>query len=273
MPAPVKEERQSGGSLEKEELTEKKYWDSRWEKVKLPTELTDENAGNVTKELIQVINRYLPEKEGLSILEIGGAPGQWLAYFAKKYRYTIHALDYSKIGCEKIRENFDLLDLDATIYNRDIFSDDLSDLPRFDVVYSLGFIEHFSDLDLVVERHLALLKDGGILMLGVPNFLGISEPVLRRLAPHTISMHNLLTMDIDNWRPFEEKYHLDVLFRDYTGGFEAGNFRRCEERTITNLAIRFFFKLVRISFGRIRSLRRFNSRYWSAYLLGIYVKK
>lgn len=259
--------------MEKEELTEKEYWDGRWEKVKLPAEVTDENARNVTKELIPVINRYMPGKEGLGILEIGGAPGHWLAYFAKKYRYTIHALDYSKVGCEKMLENFDLLDLDATIYNRDILSDDLSDLPRFDIVYSLGFIEHFSDLDLVVERHLALLKDGGILMLGVPNFLGISELVLRKLAPRTLSMHNLLTMDIANWRPFEEKYRLKALFRDYAGGFEPGNFRRCEDRTITNLAIRYFFKLLRISFGRIRYFRRFNSRYWSAYLLGIYQKK
>ena len=259
--------------MEKEELTEKEYWDGRWGKVKLPSELTDENAGNVTKELIPIINRHIPEKEGLGILEIGGAPGQWLAYFAKKYRYRIHALDYSKVGCEKMRENFDLLNLDATIYNRDILSDDLSDLPRFDIVYSLGFIEHFSDLDLVVERHLALLKDGGILILGVPNFLGISEPVLRRLAPRTLSMHNLLTMDMANWGLFEKKYQLKTLFRDYAGGFEPGNFRRCEERTIKNLAIRYFFKLVRISFGRIRYFRRFNSKYWSAYLLGIYQKK
>lgn len=256
-----------------EELTEKEYWDSCWEKVKLPTELTDKNARNVSKELLQIINRYMPEKKGLGILEIGGAPGQWLAYFAKKYRYSIHALDYSKIGCEKLKENFALLNLDATIYNCDLIKDNLSDLPRFDIVYSLGFIEHFNDLELVVDRHLALLKDGGILMLGVPNFLGINELVLKRLAPRTLSMHNLLTMDIARWESFEEKFQLDTLFRDYTGGFEPGNFRRCEDRTITNLAIRFFFKLVRISFGRIRYLRRFNSKHWSAYLLGIYFKK
>ena len=259
--------------MEKEELTEKEYWDGCWGKVKLPSELTDENAGNVTRELIPIINRHIPENEDLGILEIGGAPGQWLAYFAKKYRYRIHALDYSKVGCEKMRENFDLLNLDATIYSRDILSDDLSDLPRFDIVYSLGFIEHFSDLNLVVERHLALLKDGGILMLGVPNFLGISRLVLKRLAPQTLSRHNLLNMDINNWRPCEERFRLEVLFRDYAGGFEPGNFRRCEDRTIPNLAIRLIFKLFRISFGRIRYLRQFNSKYWSAYLLGIYVKK
>ena len=259
--------------METEELTEKEYWDGRWEKVKLPTELTEENAGIVTKEMLQIIKRYLPGKDGLDILEIGGAPGHWLAYFAKKYHYRIHALDYSKVGCEKLLENFGLLNLDATIYSRDILSDDLSDLPRFDIVYSLGFIEHFSDLDLVVERHLALLKDGGILMLGVPNFLGISRLVLKRLAPQTLSRHNLLNMDINNWRPCEERFRLEVLFRDYAGGFEPGNFRRCEDRTIPNLAMRLIFKLLRISFGRIRYLRRFNSKYWSAYLLGIYVKK
>lgn len=259
--------------MERGALTEREYWDGRWEKVALPVELTDNNAGNVSKELIKIISTHLPEKKGLTILEIGGAPGQWLAYFAKKYHYTVHAIDYSTMGCEKMRKNFSLLGLPVTIYQRNIVTDDLSDLPRFDIVYSLGFIEHFSDLNYIVERHLDLLKEEGILMLGVPNFRGINQLVLNKLAPRMLAMHNLLTMDISAWRSFEEKYRLKPLFRGYLGGFEAGNFRRCENRTITNLAIRFFFKLVRMSFGRLRYFRRFNSEYWSAYLLGVYVKK
>ena len=41
-------------------------------------------------------------------------------------------------------------------------------------------------------------------MLGVPNYRGISQVVLKRLAPQKLSMHNLETMDIKNWESFEK---------------------------------------------------------------------
>jgi len=42
----------------------------------------------------------------------------------------------------------------------------------------LGFIEHFDEPVGVVVRHLDLLKPGGILLLGVPNYGGIYRKVL-----------------------------------------------------------------------------------------------
>lgn len=254
-------------------LSEKEYWENHWEKVRLPVEITRETSNLLTGEIIRIFDAFLPRREGLSIMEIGGAPGQFLAFFAKTFRYSIHALDYSGTGCRKAEENFEKLNLAATIYNRDILRDDLSDLPRFDIVYSFGFIEHFPDLDTVVAKHLDLLKDEGILMLGVPNYSGVSRLVLKRLAPNMLSMHNLDAMDVRKWGTFERKYNLKPLYRGYIGGFEPRYYRRCEKRTPGNLAIRLFFKLVRISCtDRLRFLRRFNSPSWSAYLLGIYRK-
>jgi SAM-dependent methyltransferase len=223
-------------------------------------------------ELIKIFDTYLPQQTGLTALEIGGAPGQFLAYFTKQFGYLPHAIDYSTIGCEKMREAFGVVNLDVTIYHRDIFSD-LSDLPRFDIVFSMGFIEHFSDLDSIVGKHLELLKKQGILLLGVPNYRGISQVVLKRLAPQKLSMHNLETMDIKRWGSFEKKHGLETIFKAYIGGFNPGMYRRCENRTLKNQLIRFFFKSVRVLItDRLSFLRRFNSIYWSAYLLGIYRK-
>jgi SAM-dependent methyltransferase len=203
---------------------------------------------------------------------IGGAPGQLLVYFAKEFGYSAHAIDYSTIGCGKMREAFEIANLDVTLYNRDIFSD-LSDLPRFDIVFSMGFIEHFSDLDSIVEKHIELLKKQGILLLGVPNYRGISHVVLKRLAPRKLSMHNLETMEIKNWESFEKKHGLRTIFKAYIGGFHPGMYRRCENRTFINQLIRFFFKCVRVLItDRLAFLRRFNSIYWSAYVVGIYRK-
>jgi len=253
-------------------LTDKEYWENRWKKVKEPKEIRRETRHAVNKELIEIFDAYLPHKTGLTILEIGGAPGQFLAYFAREFGYLPHAIDYSTIGCEKMQQAFEIANLDVTIYNRDIFSD-LTDLPSFDIVFSMGFIEHFSDLDSIVGKHVELLKKQGILLLGVPNYRGISQVVLKRLAPQKLSMHNLEAMDIRNWESFEKKHGLETIFKAYIGGFNPGMYRRCENRTLINQLIRFFFKCVRVLItDRLAFLRSFNSTYWSAYVLGIYRK-
>lgn len=258
--------------MENNKLTSKEYWDESWERVKLPAEIREEEANPLTLELIKIFNEYLPRNPGLTMLEIGGAPGQFLAYFSKKFGYVPYALDYSDTGCQKLRDNFKLLNLDVHVFQRDFF-DGLSDLPQFDIVFSSGFVEHFDDLDEVVGRHLQLLKKDGLLILGVPNFTGINKIVLSRLAPKLLSMHNLNNMKQENWEKFEKKYNLEVIYRKYIGGFEPRNYRRCEIKSLKNKTIRFIFKPIRIFItDKIPFLRRFNSPLWSAYLLGIYRK-
>jgi 2-polyprenyl-3-methyl-5-hydroxy-6-metoxy-1,4-benzoquinol methylase len=253
-------------------LTEQAHWEKRWDRIKAPKEIRRDTKHQVNKELLKILDRYLPQTKELAVLEIGGAPGQFLVYFAKQFGYSPYAIDYSTIGCEKIRQAFEIANLDVTIYNRDIFKD-LSDLPRFDIVFSMGFIEHFSDLDSIVGKHVELLKKQGILLLGVPNYRGISRAVLKRLAPQNFSMHNLEAMDIKNWESFEKKQGLQTIFKSYIGGFNPGMYRRCENRTLINQLIRFFFKCVRVLItDRLTFLRSFNSIYWSAYVLGIYRK-
>ncbi len=258
--------------MEGKELTGKEYWDSRWGRVKLPVEVQEENAQRVIKEILDKIRNVLPKQKNISLLEIGGAPGPWLAYFRKKYQYNVAAIDFSDIGCEKIRENFVLLDLPVNIYNKNLLTDNLSDLPRFDIVCSFGFIEHFIDLNVVIQKHVELLKDNGLLLLGVPNFSGISHWVLKKTSPGIFSTHNIQAMDIDNWRIIEENYGLKPLFKGYIGGFDLRHCRRCANRTLLNRLIRLFFKLFTRLADRIGFLKRYNSRYWSPYLFAVYKK-
>ncbi len=258
--------------MEINKLTTKEHWDENWERIKLPAEIRKEEASPLTLELIKIFEKFLPRQPGLTILEIGGAPGQFLAYFSREFGCIPYALDYSDAGCQKLRENFKLLNLDVHVIQRDFF-EDLSDLPKFDIVFSSGFIEHFIDLEDVVKRHLNLLKKDGILVLGVPNFKGINRVILKQLAPKLLSMHNLNNMDYKNWESFETNLGLKTVFRNYIGGFEPRNYRRCEVKNLKNKIIRFVFKPVRIFItDRFLFLRRFNSRLWSAYLLGIYRK-
>lgn len=254
--------------MEKEQLTQKEFWDDVWSKIRLPLIIEPTANDPVTKEILRIFKDFLP-KDKLSAVEIGGAPGQFIAYLCKYHGYEASVIEYSKIGCQKTTENFDLLGLNVNIYNRD-FLGDLSDLPRFDLVFSMGFVEHFNELDDIFRRHIKLLNKGGILVLGVPNFGGINQKVLAQTAPKMLSMHNIEAMDIKRWNVIESLYGLTPLFKGYIGGFEPKTLKRCENRTLKNLSIRYFFKILHYLMSPFPFLRKYNSPAWSAYLLGVY---
>jgi SAM-dependent methyltransferase len=260
--------------MHEDRLTDQGYWDSYWRDLRLPQEIVRGQPGSYASQILDVFERHLGKGSGRSALEIGGAPGQYLAYVAKTREYSISCLDYSDIGCEKTRENLRLLGLAATVYEGDLFSDAM-DLPYFDVVYSLGLIEHFSDLTGIVERHLRFLRPGGLLLLGCPNLTGINYLFLRSLAPGLLARHNLETMKATRWREFELRFGLAVLFKGYVGGFEAQVLDRSEVDTRHN---RILLRIVRVLRrlqndypNRLRWLRG-NSRLTSAYLMGVYRK-
>ena len=249
-------------------LTKQIHWEKCWNKINLPAEIKKTKRNSFRNEILKIFERFLPKDNNLSILEIGGAPGQYLAYFAKKFHYKIYSLDYSVIGCEKTKENFDRLNLKAVVYQKDLFSDNFSNLPLFDIVYSLGFIEHFSDLELVIEKHLQLLKPGGILLIGAPNFLGINHWLLKKLNPELLSTHNLSCMNIRKWETFEKCFNLEVIFKGYIGGFEPRLFIPKNNRVM----FYFLAGIGRIADYIIRPLGVLNSKYWNGYAIGIYKK-
>jgi SAM-dependent methyltransferase len=256
--------------MENSKLTDKEFWDAYWEKYQLPLEMQKSRQNPFLNKLLEVFDRYLPDDKNLSILEIGGSPGQYLAYIQKIRGYQLNCLDYSRTGCEKTRENFLLLGLEGNVYEADLFAENLN-LPRFDIVYSLGFIEHFSDTSQVIEKHLRLLKPKGLLILGAPNFLGINHFFLKRLAPELLSKHNLNVMNIENWKEFEEKFNLHPIFKGYVGGFHPSTFNRQENKTILNLFLLGIARFMVFIFKKhFTFLRKFNSRLYSGYLFGFY---
>jgi SAM-dependent methyltransferase len=254
-------------------LTDIDFWDSYWEKYQLPLEVRKGKQSPFISELLKIFDRYLPRDENLSILEIGGSPGQYLAYIYKTQGYQLNCLDYSKIGCEKTRENLNLLGLEGNVYECDLFAESLN-LPKFDIVFSLGFIEHFSNSTQVIEKHLQLLKFGGLLILGIPNFLGINHFFLKRLAPDLLSKHNLKTMDLQNWQEFEREFSLQPIFTGYVGGFHPSTFNRIENKTPVNLILLGVAKFLVFIFKKhFTFLRKFNSKWFSGYLMGFYRRK
>ena len=251
-------------------LTDQAYWDDYWKHLSLPREYRRHAKGFYLNAILDVFDRHLPNDANLSIAEVGGAPGQYLAYMHKHFGYRVACVDYSATGCQKTAENFLLLGVKGEVIQADIFAGDPIE-PRFDIVYSLGLIEHFADRTSVVERHLRLLKPGGYLVLGVPNFQGVNGWFMRALAPAVYAAHHIDAMDLNGWRVFEERLDLRTLFKGYVGGFEPRIFRRREERRLGNL-VPFILAtaLDRVLHRHLGFLRRFNSPLLSGYAMAVY---
>jgi SAM-dependent methyltransferase len=246
------------------------FWDDYWTTLSLPREVRKGTSAMVDF-ITGVFDEYLPPGEGRTAIELGGAPGQYAAYLNRVLGYEPYVLDRSRVGCEKTRENFRLLGIPGTVFQGDLFDTPTSP-SRFDVVYSLGLIEHFDDLTEGIRAHVRLAKPNGIVVVGAPNFAGIYRPLFKRLAPRALTTVNPMTMDISTWSEFEDQLGLEPLFRDYIGGFEPRQLSVIESTRLRDRALLgALHRLRHVTESRAgRRLRRWNAPAWSAYLLGVY---
>lgn len=64
-------------------LTDELFWPAYWQNLKLPVAADEAKARPYEREILKVLKRFGPKHAGSRIVEIGGAPGGYLAYFAR----------------------------------------------------------------------------------------------------------------------------------------------------------------------------------------------
>ena len=169
-----------------------------------------------------ILDHHLPREKGLRVLEIGSAPGFNLLKFHKMFGYEPYGIEYTQNGVELNRRLFRERGIDPTqVIQGDFLSDEVR-RPlegRFDIVTSFGFVEHFSDVRTIVEKHLQLLKSGGLLVVGIPNIAGANDLLTRFFHRDVLSLHNLSIMDETSFRSLFERPELKTRFCGYFGAF------------------------------------------------------
>lgn len=249
-------------------LTDADFWDEHWNGTRLPVEIAYDTSTPYRKAILRVLDRWTHAAPGRRTLEVGGAPGGYLAYLARKHAIDSHSLDISKVGCDKLRENFRLLDLAVTVHHGDLLSPPPDLRGRFDVVYSLGLIEHFRDPREILARHLDLAHEGGVVIVGFPNLGGVNRAFIRALNPELLTWHELSTMDLRHWAKIDEGLPADLLFRDYVGGWEPRLYVKPGGRRFVNGALSRLARAV----DRLAPDRVANSWRWSGYAIAVYRK-
>jgi SAM-dependent methyltransferase len=169
-----------------------------------------------------IMPRVLPDIRGAHCVEIGSAPGEFIADFSKRYGCVPYGVEYSAVGVEVNRKVFEQNGFAPdNVIHTDFFSDEFLERYRnhFDGVLSRGFIEHFEDVKPVIDRHLDILKPGGFLIISVPNLRGFNYFLSRFFDEGSIPRHNLRIMSKNGYRALFHRADLQTLFCDYYGTF------------------------------------------------------
>jgi SAM-dependent methyltransferase len=249
-------------------FTDPAWWDEYWAGLELPATV-DRRDGPVVAAIMDVFDRFVAP--GGEALEIGGSSGRYLVHLYRARGTRPIVLESSPVGHAAAQRNFELLEVPGRAVLGDMFDESL-ELPPADVVLSLGLIEHFDDPEAVGRAHAARLKPGGTMIIGAPNLGGVNGPLFRRLSPSIFETHDARSADPRSWEAFERALDLDVLYKEYVGGFDPEMFWRLESRRKLDwLLVMSFRQLGRLLCRpRLRWFRRLNHRLWSAYAIAVY---
>lgn len=187
-----------------------KYWDNRY--AKIDPHLLDR------KHPVRLwLEANVPRTETGTCIEIGCYPGRYLSVFGE-LGYEIYGIDLTPRLTEvpKYLESsgFRL----GEFWQEDFMTFDPG--RSFDLVCSFGFIEHFTDLESVIDKHLALVAQGGRLLLQAPNFLGVFQNWFHRtLNAKSFALHNLSAMEVARWENYVASRGFQVEWSGYFGPF------------------------------------------------------
>lgn len=178
--------------------------------------------------------RWLAQPELRRVVEIGSAPGTNLVRLHQRFGLDPWGIEYTEAGAEANRGLFSANGLPAEqVVQADFFSDEVRErfTGFFDVVCSFGFVEHFTDVRGTIDRHLELLRPGGILVVEIPNLQGLNLGLMRLMNPKLVELHNLDIMsETAFYEAFDRNKVLPLRFGPIgtvnLGGIPAGGLVR-----------------------------------------------
>lgn len=209
--------------MSEKNFTDKKFWQEYYKDFK------PQIIGKIY--FHDIFNTYLTADPSKSVLEIGCAGGNYLCYLAKNFNFQPYGIDYS----DEIVKTYATFEANGlmppTLYQEDFFL--WKTEKKFDIICSFGFIEHFSDLDEVIKKHVDLLAPGGTLIITIPHFAHCQYIFHWLIDRENLKKHNTKIMNLHSLRSALLDQPLDILHLSYyrTFGFwtERKNLRWWEK--------------------------------------------
>jgi 2-polyprenyl-3-methyl-5-hydroxy-6-metoxy-1,4-benzoquinol methylase len=170
--------------------TTPELWGDIWKQYSLPYTINAHSTA--LRGLIKVLMQSLAVTTARSVCEVGCAIGSWLAYIHKvNPKIQLAGIENSPEAYDITIQNLALQGVMADIRLEDCLNSTFPE--EFDVVFSMGLVEHFRDPGPVIRAHWTLVKPRGVMLLTVPNFVGGYFKLLRRYSPSQMQTHNITT--------------------------------------------------------------------------------
>ena len=262
-------------------LTDKNFWNNHWSKsIYNLKENFLQQEKDVIYNICDIFKNYrkknnINKKKYLKVLEIGGAgSGKILKSIYFSGRYKITSIDYSKNGNKLLKSSFKASNIKFyKIINSNIFSCKVTH--KYDFVYSLGFVEHFTNVEDVIKTHFKFLKNNGILIIGFPNFSNLNGFLLRILNDDLYNKHNIKIMSPLFFNKLVKKIKSNLLYYKNISGYEPNmiSVKKNENNSIvTFLFVLFFFKILNF-LNKIYFFKFFKFSFLNSYVLVVLSKK
>jgi len=239
-------------------LTEKQTWEEYWDSKDDVSEVVLRN-----NPFDKLFEKIIKSKNIHTSIELGGFPGTYSVYLKKFFNVNSTLLDYivHEKTTEKLSQANGLNKDSVTLIEADIF--DYKPSNKYDLVFSMGLIEHFNNTEEVAKIHLQFLEDKGTLFITLPNFSGFNGMIQRVFDNENYKKHNIECMDVKVLKMICEGLPLSKLNVYYFGTFSLW-LENEKERSIT---LRLFLKSIWFVGKVISKILPFESKLFSPYIV------
>jgi len=131
--------------------------------------------------------------QGSRVIEVGCGGSRWIGFFDRILNCETWGIDYSAEGLRLTQQSNAVRQSGLHLIQGDFFDESLLPYEYFDLVYSGGFVEHFSETAVVTSRIAQILRPGGKVVTMIPNFVAIYG-LMQRVANREV-FHKHIIMD------------------------------------------------------------------------------
>ena len=155
------------------------------------------SGGKLTEDKKAVLN--LIKWKGKKVLDMGCGTGEMAYLIAKKKALSVHGVDFSSEAILAAKSKYQLSNLEYRV-------GDLKEIKgRYDVIVSMGTLEHTDDPFQILKSQKKLLTESGELVLTCPNWINPRGYILQTLAKlfdakiTLADLHYLTPVEFELW--------------------------------------------------------------------------
>ena len=207
-------------------------------------------------------------------LGCGGSPN--LARSAL-FGWDVGGIDFNSNGIELIKTYLSSTSVATELISNDIFSCDLDVVKeKYDLLISMGFLEHFKNPQQILIKWKHIVKDDGKIFTLIPNLYSVNACLMKKFDQELWLQHVCYT-------PFEmDEFHkaaglVPLVAAHYSGRYDLHMLipwdkicRKINNRTIFK-TVKYFSSYVVENVLKLISDR--NNKYFNSFITGVYQRE